>query len=386
MRKLNNLMHNNKGFAALFAVATFSLLLVTVSVSSARLSTSELRQSFDLDLSDSAYYAAEACIEEALQRLEDNKNKELRDPAVLASIFPEGATTAQGDGALIIDELGNDTPMQFVSSNSSSLEGANLKCRNRQVYRSSMSLSGTQEKDESIQVDLGTLLHVGADGRPCYSQPNRTCDGARSLHSAVYGFRYCALNFGPIVPSFEWTITRYRQADPSDIDTFKYLASYNGGVRRVSSGSFVRSVASSSNPSESCAEFRIDGASARNNYRYIVRTKPIYTNVPAGSQSQYYVNYTINLLSTGIPSDRIVIDDASVFIEATGDVADGTISRELGTKKQLNGRLLGIFDFLLYSGSEQYPLCKAGVLFDVDNRGTLSYDPETCTVNPNVGP
>jgi hypothetical protein len=46
-------------------------------------------------------------------------------------------------------------------------------------------------------------------------------------------------------------------------------------------------------------------------------------------------------------------------------------------KKHRNDRILGIFDYVLYSGDPNYILCKPGV---PQNTGTAPYDIGTCTV------
>ncbi|HSP30994.1 MAG TPA: hypothetical protein VLO13_03150, partial [Halomonas sp.] len=121
------------------------------------------------------------------------------------------------------------------------------------------------------------------------------------------------------------------------------------------------------------------GASERVNRRFIFRIKPIYDqNIPAGDQQQFKVAYTADVLTTGLSGGNVVIDDGSIIIDVTGE--SNEIRRRIIAKRQRDGRLLGVFDFLLYSGDETFPLCKAGVLYDPINDGNtdISYNLSNC--------
>lgn len=370
---IKRLQQDERGFAALFGIITFSLLLVTISVASSRTAVSELRQSAQVDRSNRALYAAEAGVEEALQRIDDNLNSD----EDLATIFPEGATTTAGDMAILTKNDGSEvSPLNIVLDDGS--DGEALAWRNRVVRESSFNKEGIQVKDEIIELDLSSLNELDDNGEICGSVGSSLSCSGSPLHQFVSGIRYCPTNLPPAGlppedPKYEWIIFSYAASNSTDIDTSK---------RYIDPDPVTTPGFSLSGDGNSCLDYTLPQPTDR---RYIFRIKPIFETGDLGNVdnfSQYQVAYKTELLTTSSSVGEVVIADDSILIDVTGEAGD--VRRRIIAKKQRNGRLLGVFDYLLYSGDSSVPLCKAGVLYEVDPTNGVSYDLTNCDDSANT--
>lgn len=331
-----------KGAIAIFLSVAISILLLTVTVYAARLAVSEVRQSSQIDRSDQAYYAAEAGIEEALRRIDSAPEKDIEE------VFPEqNSSPYKADQAALTGESDELIPL-IVESEANEPEIAPLAWRNRRVYDSDVSPSGTQVKDESIQLDLSDLRQATASGSSC--GPDNACDG-QPLYPRFNGIEYC---WTPTAgsPKFEWTIISWPENNISSSSIRKVLLEKNHTPVNITYGSFTSRI--NPTPYDGCTNFNISDK----NRRYIIRIKPLFEVGNPSSQDAFTVTYRVQLQDS-IPGEPLFIQDDSILIDVVGQ--SGEIRRRVIAKKERNGRLLGIFDFLLYSGDPNLPLCKFGV-------------------------
>ena len=377
---IEKLSINQRGATGIIVVLTLSLVFTGVGVSAARKASSEIRNSSANDLSARASAAADAGIEEAFRRLEENPTED-----DLEVLFPESESGSRGDYSILVDEEGEEVPIDVRPDNGPPSGGLEY-WEQRSVYQASFNTEGIQQKDEVIQADLSDLAQLNAAGRICDVNPsidNEDCSG-NQIHGNLEGINYCVVNRADdgLEPVFEWTVTHYSATNPADIVVEKYLEDYAAdGVDAPGSP-----INSASRGNQICYEYTIPN-SHRSNRRYIFRIKPIYEQSSANSpslnvQQTYRVDYRVELNTDGISGGQVVVLDNSVVVDVTGVAGGGDIAVRKIAKKDRNGRLLGVFDYVLYSGDPSFPLCKAGVLFDPDQDGTsdLTYNLRTCEV------
>ncbi len=357
-------MHAQTGSIALYLVMTISLLLMTTTVLGARLSISETQQGSDVDQSNAAYYAAEAGVEEASRRLDANENKRL----ALKEIFPEQwnseAGGQSGDRAVLIDNDGNSTfPNVNINNDPRDEHGqivGRLAWRQRRVYEEPRAPKGTLVKDETVELDASELRRECASGEYAGEDEDNDgtyedCDGG-DIFARFQGVELCWTS-RPVRADMEFTVLSYPENSPENINTDKLISSGGGGAQN---GNHVRlENTSGSAGHDNCAELQ----GINSDRRYIFRVRPLFPQEGAQDQEDaglYRVEYRTELLDQNSPNGNpLFIPDDTVLIDVTGQ--SGDVRRRIIARKQRQGRILGIFDYVLYSGSESLPLCKVGV-------------------------
>lgn len=362
-----------RGVIAIFFASIIALLLFTTTTYAARVTVSELNQASQVDRSEAAYYAAEAGIEQAIRTIDLAP-----ETASVQEMFPEQFTSSvnqPGDTYTLEDDAGNAFVANAVSTDDNSASRGELSWRHRRVYSQSVTYTGTQVKDETQQIDA-TLLQRrctgGAtidDSDPTASTPDCLFPG--TLHGNFKGIQYC---WTPNTPGarIELTVVSYPNASPTSITTAKYIT--DGTAPLVGPTFSVDPAAAALAAYSYCFNYNVNPAN-----RYIFRMKPIFPTVGApapvnSSQNQYSVKYRAQLVET-VPvlsaNQRMYIPNDSYLIDVVGE--SGDIHRRVVARKLRNGRLLGIFDFALYSGDPGKDLCKIGV-----SQSDVTYDPFNC--------
>lgn len=352
--RLATTSRSEDGVIAIFMAIILSLLLLVSTMSSARLQLSEISQSSQVDRSQQAYYAAEAGIEEALLRLKNNPN------GAIDQVFPEQVGTCssgvlRGSQSPLLDISGNWIKIPSINPDCGAAEIGQLAWRNRQVYLSSSLLSGTQVKDESIQYDTSSLRRntpsgtVGADGRDI--------DGS-DIFGHFQGLQYC-WNINQGNPSIEVTALSWPKDQLAVIATEKIMVPSNNAFFQSGSTGSIQTGAYDSQYAY-CLRFNV----ASTDRRYVFRLKPVFAPDPVGnpgstSQNQYSVSYQAALLDSTLSPYPLYIPNDAVIIDVIGQ--SGDIRRRLVAKKRLNGQILSVFDYVLYSGDPATPICKGGV-------------------------
>ncbi len=386
-------MHPNtsqRGAIAMYLAIAMGLLLLITTTYAARLQVTELSQSSQVDRSDQAYYAAEAGIEDALRIISKNS------AATVQSMFPlqfNGMSGRQeGDMNALIDFSGSPVAYNSASSlqrESNASEIGQLAWRNRKVYDSSASNTGSLVKDETIQYDTSVLARTTPTGIITNSAPPDTDLGAvpdppiaGSLADHFDGITYC---WATVTGSagIEMTVISWDKSNISDIRTAKVIVPDGAFTlipgRTISAGAVVMGTLDyklAIAPYTSCFNFHnID-----KNRRFIFRLKPVFgatagtggndqTLNPGGTQNHYSINYRVQFNdTTNNTASPLYIPHGSYLIDVVGQ--SGDIRRRLVAKKERNGKLINLFDFVLYSGEDGAALCKVGV--------GATYDPATC--------
>lgn len=361
------LRNEQSGAIAIFISMAVSLLLVTVTTYATRLSISEVRQSSQVEQSDRSYYAAEAGIEEALQRIDSNPDSKIED------LFPAYVVeTGQNGDRAVLQDFDGSIPNQLIIREDTPNAGGGtesvglLSWRNRRVYDADLAPTGVIVKDEPLQLDLGRLKTRDSLGN----------EAPLANYNQVQGLDFCW------TPSrnnaiLEWTVLHYPANDADNVTTNKSLITLGTGTVGAPSDSFQIRQRPGSGGYTRCNRFTINDTSRR----YIIRVKPIFEGVGNASpvvQNQNVVSYQASINETYAPGS-VFIDDGTVLIDVVGE--SGNNRRRIIAKKERNGRLLGIFDFLLYQGEANTPLCKLGV-----QQSDVIYDPNTCNVTSADNP
>lgn len=393
--KLNQSRYSERGGIALYLVMIVSILLMTTTVVASRLAVSELSQASEVDQSDGAYYAAEAGVEEASRRLDANTNEEL----TLAEIFPEqfvnGANggSQHGDRMELIDDngsqnLGGSLGIQADPASDHADYFGRLSWRQRRVYEEPLAPLGTQVKDESIQLDT-TDLRREVNGI-IYGEDGLDSDGS-VIHNAFGGVEYCwtpKAPSGPISPELELTVLSYPSGNAGAIETEKYIFSANSNA---TSGRHISISAAGVNPTEQDLYANcVDITTNNPNRRYIFRIRPLFGGVGGANPNAYQVSYRTKLIDNRLSSHQpgssqppLYIPGSTVLIDVVGQ--SGDIRRRIVARKERTGRILGIFDYVLYSGDPVLPLCKAGVQqSDEPNIPGAGYTLGNCILGSNI--
>ena len=348
------------GSVALYLVLITSLLLMTTTMLGARLSVSELRQSSDIDQSNGAYYAAEAGVEEASRRLDINEDQH----ASLQEIFPEqyDGDDLHGDRAVLLDSDGErDIGGSFGIEHDNRSEHGDIKgrlaWRQRRVYEEPRTPHGTLVKDETVELDA-TDLRRECPGRDDYAgKDGKDCDG-QDIFTRLDAIQLCWAP-PPEDVEMEFTVLSYPEDSPDRVDTDKYITNGVSGFAR-GDHSRLENASGQRDSYQYCAEVRRLDSSRR----YIVRVRPLFPRLDPPEEgrdaSEYRVDYKTSLIdeNSGQPND-LFIPDNTVLIDVVGQ--SGDVRRRIIARKQRQGRILGIFDYVLYSGSDNLPLCKVGV-------------------------
>lgn len=373
-------IQKEQGVIAIFLSVIVGILLLTTTTFAARVSVNELSQSSAVDRSEQAYYAAEAGIEEAIRRLDNNPY------ATTCQIFPEQfysgdptphtspicPTSQPGDRYQLTDDTGSGFPTAIpraVYDNDNTDEYGQTSWRHRKVYAQNTSYSGTQAKDQTVQFDtselrrrcVGSGAEAGANGLDC--------NGSSSIFANYKGIKYCWTD--PInVAKIEVSVVSF-DSNYTNFLTEKSIITHGVNLNRASASFYANGA--------TCTDILINNPSRR----YIFRLKPIFAgaafNGPVDVQQyRFAITYQAALIETPTapPATSLYIPDDTYLIDVIGQ--SGDIKRRLVAKKERKGRLLGIFDYVLYSGDSTKDLCKSGV-----NSTDVTYDPNTCTVVTN---
>ena len=365
-KKMNRqIINSESGVIAIFMAVIISILLVTSTTLASRVSVTELNQSSAVDRSEQAYYAAEAGIEEAARRIDINPNGQAK------LLFPEqyDASGFVGDALQITSNTGAEYPngLTPVIDTTASADYGETAWRSRRVFEQGTSFSGFQVKDETAQFDTTELCR--RIGTTVYGTTTCSPTGAvgidsdgTDIFSKFNGLNYCWTSNGATPPQIELTDTYYAKAglnaaNPVATEKAIIAAGYSGTIGRANN--MIVSVGPVGG--QSCLQFTSNGAP--NNfasYRYIFRIKALFnTGVTQTSSLSYQANLIENpapatqTLGLYIPNNSFLID----VVGQSGDIKRRVVARKLRS----GGRLIGIFDYVLYSGSNSNPLCKNGV-------------------------
>lgn len=359
---MSQVASNQQGAIAIFLSSVLAMLLLITTTYAARLQVSEIQQSSQVDRSEQAYYAAEAGIEEALRRIDAYPD------ASKEQLFPDNA--GAGDKAVLVDQNGTWLSDPVVSADTESDSAAvvgQLAWRNRKIYGTPLMI-GSLIKDESVQFDASQLARACAGGVPAVAgSDNLDCNG-ESIFSHFGGMQFSWNNTGRDVdPVVELTVVSWIGNNFTNTETNKLLFEVDQSA--TVSGKWGNSVRRCTSGSDSCFEYVVSNtnlASARNPLtarHYILRFKAIYEGSVGASSSvndhnAFSLKYQAKILDTQ-PEGNLAVSDDSFVIDVVGQ--SGDIRRRVVAAKQRNGRLIGIFDYLIYSEGTSNPLCKAGV-------------------------
>ena len=338
------------GSAIIFLVTVTAIMLVTTTTVATRLAISEISQSSNVERSDQAYYAAEAGVEEALKRLDDNPDMDLDQ------LFPEqyNGTNLPGDQAVLLDQNGDVPASIDITQDGGILEIGQLAWRQRRVY-DSQSLDGPQVKDQTVEFDTSQLRRKTNIGT--FGSDGRDSDGS-NIFATFDGLEYCWVPSAGTNPDIEFTIISWQTSNAQVVTTSKAIFNSGSSTHTFPGvGSLALSSAVIHN-NETCAQF----TDTRPNRRYIFRIRPLFQNVgdqPATVHNTHKVDYRVKLLDERNLNEPLYIPNNMIDIDVVGQ--SGEIRRRIVARKLRNGRLLGIFDYVLYSGDPNAPLCKAGI-------------------------
>ncbi|MFI5240540.1 MAG: hypothetical protein ACHQUB_02430 [Candidatus Saccharimonadia bacterium] len=405
-RKISSrLAINEAGAVAVFFASIMGILLLVGTTSAAQLMVSELNQSTQVDQSEQAYFAAEAGVEDALYHIEQSQQLH---PLIQVSpycIFPQqfndmsdfsqcsanlqyspALSTEVGDYSILGQNSGN-LPQNYAAladpSPNPTADAANVTWRNRKVYDSTTFYVGTQQKDQTLQIDASDLRRHRATG-DCGidafgNSTGLDCDNATSIFSDFGGLEYCWQAPAGTIPSIELTTVSWAASSVNPLTstvtnvlTDKALfttppggatqlvydgTTYIGALSPAASTGFVPNLPGFGN---NCIVFQVDSAR-----RYIFRIKPLFpvAGINNVNQAGYAVQYQANLfdtVSSPFATDgQLYIPNNAYYIDVVGQAGD--VRRRIVAKVLDNRQLIGVFDYILYSGDPVIPLCKAGV-------------------------
>lgn len=385
-------LRQQQGVVAIFLSTILGILLMVTTTYAVRLQVSELSQSSQIDRSEQAYYAAEAGVEDAIRRIQSNPNDSIE------KVFNN--VGQDGDKAQLIDSTGNWlTGNAFYSATNITRDtgGADygqLAWRHRKLFDQA-AMSGEQVKDETVQFNTNELRRKmpAVPGGVCGAEADdeevnmSDCPSPYGVFDGTYSFdglKYCWTPLGNLPPNMEVSVITYRGNDYSDITSKKYMIRSDFAQLPQAAGGDNFSV--SQVGGQKCFDY--DLADGNHSLRYIFRVKPIFegaaNTTSDASQDAYSVKYTASLREA-ISGNPLYIDDDSLWVDVIGE--SGDIRRRILAQIHVSGRLLGIFDFVIYSGDRGDPstgreakdLCKAGV-----DQVEAVYQLDTCTVTyPN---
>lgn len=384
----------DSGVIAIFLAAIIGILLLTSTTFAARVSSSELNQSSQVDQSEAAYYAAEAGVEEAIRRLAVNPT------GSVCQIFPEqyglSLNTIQSGVCPNAASQVGDYAVLGDSANPSAYEGTNLTVakegpsaanlpgiawRYRKVSAQGSSFTGTQVKDESVQFDTSELCRRAATGD---IWGTAACDpltanlgndplgnvpptSAPPIANSLLGLQYCWTANPGQTPDIEFTDVYW--TDVNQIKTEKTILSYpyTAGSPVFASGlTLTATTGSSATPAQPaygyCVRLNTTAPGVAPGTKFIFRFKPLYPGVTGNAQTQnaYNITYHAELIDAhnGAPQFPLYLPTNTFLIDVVGE--SGDIKRRIVAKVTRNGGILGIFDYLIYSGLGS-DLCKPGI-------------------------
>ena len=378
----------DSGVIAIFLAAIIGILLLTSTTFAARVSTSELNQSSQVDQSEAAYYAAEAGVEEAIRRLVINPT------ATICQIFPEQFSTAigydqpypgacpastnqTGDYALLGNRANLDAPLTVATEDAAAASLPGSAWRYRKVTVEGNSFTGTQVKDESVQFDTSELCRRAAGGgvwgtTACDPLPaNLNKDplaGVSPIANSLRGLQYCWKANPGQRPDIEFTSVYW--SDINNIKTEKFVIPFMFSSNHAFSSNLgfnVTTGGSAAQPAyDYCVQLNTAALGIVPGTKFIFRFKPLYTGVFGGinNTAQYHnsfsISYHAQLTDAWAPTTYPLYLPTNTFlIDVVGE--SGDIKRRIVAKVTRNGGILGIFDYLIYSGASGTDLCKPGI-------------------------
>lgn len=392
---------HESGVIAIFLASIIGILLLTSTTFAARVSTSELNQASQVDQSEAAYYAAEAGVEEAIRRLVVNPL------ATICQIFPEqfglglstihsgacpSAVNQVGDYAVVGDSANpsayQGTSLVIATEGPSATNLPGVAWRQRKVTAQGNSFTGTQAKDESVQFDTSELCRRAASGvygtAACDPLPaNLDIDPLGGpIANSLQGLQYCWKANSGQTPDIEFTNVYW--SNINQIKTEKLVISnpYVTTSPVFASGlGLIVTTGANATPAQAaygyCVNLNTMAPSAPGT-KFIFRFKPLYPGVSGNAQAQnaYNISYHAGLIDAKngnlyTPPLPLYIPTNTFLIDVVGQ--SGDIKRRIVAKVTRNGGILGIFDYLIYSGSNSSDLCKPGI-----TQAEGGYDPNTC--------
>ncbi len=351
------------GVIAIFLSVIISILLLTSTTLAARVTVVELNQASSVDQSEQAYYAAEAGVEEAARRIDLNPH------ATARQMFPN---QYDGAGVLYGDTLNkNFTNLDPLLDQAQPFDLGEVSWRSRKVYEEGSAFNGLQVKDETVQFDtteicrkVGGVTYGTKTCPPTGVVDQDVSPPGANIFSNFNGLQYCWTPNGGTVPSIELTDVFYAAGGlntPNPVTTEKTMIyapgspSFRGNIPQKNG---MQVLVTSAGGGQTCFQFTNNGGNNFVNFRYIFRVKPIFTT---GSNQNFSVNYQATLMESTVypPNQKLYLPNNSFLIDVVGQ--SGDIKRRVVARKLRSGRLIGIFDYVLYSGSSTTPLCKGGV-------------------------
>lgn len=362
------IMKSESGVIAIFMAVIISILLVTSTTLASRVSVTELNQSSAVDRSEQAYYAAEAGIEEAARRIDINPNGQAK------LLFPEqyDASGFVGDALLITGNTGAEYPngLTPVIDTTASADYGETAWRSRRVFEQGTTFSGFQVKDETSQFDtselcrrVGTIVYGTTTCNPTGTVEQDQGGAGTNIYDHFNGLKYCWISNGGIPAQIELTDTYYSKAGlnaayPVVTEKAIIATGYSGTIVRANN--MIVSVGPGPAAGQRCLQFTSNiGVNNFANYRYIFRIKSLFNT---GTTQTASLSYQANLIENPTAATvnlGLYIPNNSFLIDVVGQ--SGDIKRRVVARKLRSGRLIGIFDYVLYSGSNSNPLCKNGV-------------------------
>jgi hypothetical protein len=358
MRKVtkSQITKSESGVIAIFMAVIISILLMTSTTLAARVTVTE-----------QAYYAAEAGIEEAARRIDINPNAQAK------LLFPQqydGTGTLVGDALQITGNTGAEYPngLTPVVDTTAPTDYGQTSWRSRRVFEQGSSFSGFQVKDETAQFDatelcrrVGTTVYGTVTCAPT-GAVDKDSDGT-DIYSKFNGLKYCWTSNGATPAQIELTDTYYGKAGlnaANPVATEKTIipTGFNPTITRANN--MIVSVGAGSGAGQRCLQFTSNiGINNFPNYRYIFRIKALFNTGVTQTSS---LSYEANLIENPTPATlnlALYLPNNSFLIDVVGQ--SGDIKRRVVARKLRSGRLIGIFDYVIYTGSTANPLCKNGV-------------------------
>ncbi|MEO7617427.1 MAG: hypothetical protein ABIS59_01145 [Candidatus Saccharibacteria bacterium] len=359
--------NSQAGVIAIFMAVVISILLVTSTTLASRVTVTELSQSSAVDRSEQAYYAAEAGIEEAARRIDINPNGQAK------LLFPQqydGTGVLVGDALQITGDTGLEYPNGLTPAVDSGLAAdyGQTSWRSRRVFEQGSTFSGFQVKDETVQFDaselcrrVATTVYGTATCAPT-GAVDKDSDGS-DIYSKFNGLKYCWTSNGGTPAQIELTDTYYAKAglntaNPVATEKAIIAPTFSGTIGRANN--MIVSIGPGPAGGQRCLQFTSNvGFNNFANYRYIFRIKALFNTGVTQTSS---LSYEANLIENPVPATQslgLYIPNNSFLIDVVGQ--SGDIKRRVVARKLRSGRLIGIFDYVLYTGSTANPLCKNGV-------------------------
>ena len=408
MNQSRTSLGSDSGVIAIFLAAIIGILLLTSTTFAARVSTSELSQSGQVDQSEAAYYAAEAGVEEAIRRLVVN-------PAgTICQIFPEQfnltlSTLQTGVCPVASSQIGDFALLRDGASPAAS-EGASLTIgtegaaaanlpgnawRSRKVTAQGNSFTGTQVKDESVQFDTSELCRRAATGEiygttacdPLPANVDKDPLSILPIADSLQGLQYCWKANPGETPDIEFTDVYWTNINQIHTEKMVLRAPYTAGSPVFASGlTLTATTGSSATPAQPaygyCVRLNTIAPGVVPGTKFIFRFKPLYPGISGSAQLQnaHSIAYHAELLdakngASFSPPYPLYLPTNTFLIDVVGE--SGDIKRRIVAKVTRNGGILGIFDYLIYSGSSS-DLCKPGI-----TQLEGAYDTTACTA-PNI--